>query len=558
MILALIAAAHARCDDFELRGALTCSSVIRDELTASTPNRLTGPYVCPAQLHQRGGEHLYSFRCQKNGPVRLLISDLQCDIDIYVLDDTCDTRSGCQGESVAASNASDEVQFDCQAGQQYFIAIEGYGFQGFLGGCKKNNAGRYTLQFDVSDATGGCQEHCTDGADNDNDQKIDCDDSDCTSEPQCQALSGLSIDTSGLPGSCEVGADCAGTVALRLPDGPRKARWLATLADPSTTITLNGSPMPHQGDTYYTARRPGRSSSTETWTITVDPAGSEPITALHTVSYFSPLRLVAPERIDFGTLPAGSATFDSDHCQTLDLSASTNLDQHIFDVTFAAPADGCEAEPVIRAGTERRPRPGRFPLEGMALSENLELCLSVPACSGDSVRDAALTITPRTERYADQSATVALDWQVTERSWLSCNWWWLAILSGIGFTIWVIAGFVRPARFPRESTIQIAGSEKGLRRAAPQLLRELSGARAGFYRDAALGVHGDGSVNGRVKGSLVQLCARPRQGVVLRGSVEMQDRRTRKWSSPEDLIEGHIPSASATYRAGDLWFKVDV
>ncbi len=557
MILALLAAAHARCADLPVRGALTCSSVIHDEITRSTPNRLTGPYVCPKELLQRGGEHIYSFRCQQSGPVRLLISELQCDLDIYVLDATCDTRSGCVGESVAASNASDQVRFDCRAGQQYFIAIEGYGFQGFSGRCGGgNDSGRYTLQFDVSDTTGGCLEHCTDGADNDRDGAVDCDDSDCAADDSCLALSGLSLDTSGLPGSCAVGEDCAGTVALRLPDGPQKARWQAALADPATTITLNDRPMPHQGGEYYTARRPGTAPGTETWTITVRPAQGDPVTALHTVSYFSPLRLVAPERLDFGTLPAGSSTFDAAHCQILDLSASANLDEHLFDLTFAAP-DGCRAEPVLRSGSPQRPRPGHLPLEGMALSPQLELCLSVPACAGDSGAGASLAITPRTAAYADQAATVSLDWTVTERSWLSCNWWWLAILGGIGFTLWVIAGFVRPARFPREAAIQVAGSDKGLRRAAPQLLREFRGARAGFYRDAALGLHADGSVSGRLKGSIVQLHA-TRAGVVLRGSVELQDRRTRQWAAPEDLATGHLPSPAAIYRASDLWFKLEV
>ncbi|MDG1484073.1 MAG: hypothetical protein P8R54_31060 [Myxococcota bacterium] len=558
MILALLAAAHARCADLPVRSALTCSSVIQDELTDETPNRLTGPYVCPKELHQRGGEHIYSFRCQQSGPVNLLISDLECDLDIYVLDDTCDTRRGCVGESVAASNASDRVRFDCRAGQQYFIAIEGYGFQGFIGRCgRRNSSGRYTLQFDVSDVTGGCQEHCSDGADNDNDGQIDCDDTDCTSEESCLMLSGLTLDTSGLPTSCAVGADCAGTVALRLPDGPQKVRWQAALADPATAITLNGVPMPRQSGAHYTARRSGQNPTTETWTIAVTPADGEAITALHTVSYFSPLRLVVPQQLDFGTLPAGSSTFGPQHCQTLDLSASQNLDQHLFDLTFGEPDGGCEAEPVLRAGSQRRPRPSRLPLEGIALSETLELCLSVPACAGDSGSGASLHITPRTAAYADQAATVTLDWTVTERSWLSCNWWWLAILSSIAFTLWVIAGFIRPHRFAREAGIQIAGSEKGLRRAAPQLLREFRGARAGFYRDAALGVHADGSVNGRLKGSIVQLHA-TRQGVVLKGAVELQDRRTRRWATPEDLIEGHLPSPAATYRAGDLWFKVEV
>ena len=557
MILALLAAAHARCADLDVRGALTCSSVIQDTLTRETPNSLTGPYVCPKKLHQRGGEHIYSFRCQRNGPVRLLISDLQCDIDIYVLDATCDPRTGCVGESVAASNASDQVRFDCRAGQQYYIAIEGYGFQA-LGGRCANKDGNYTLKFDVSDVTGGCLEHCSDGADNDNDGAIDCDDSDCTTEESCQMLYGLAIDTSGLPAACEVGADCAGTVALRLPEGSQKAQWQTALADPATTITLGNAPMPHQGGINYTARSPAQAEGTQTWTITVTPAQGDPVTALHTVAYYSPLRLVAPAELNFGTLAAGSATFTEGHCQVLDLSASDNLDQHLFDITYTEPPGGCEGEPVIRAGTPSRPRAGDFPLEGMSLEPTLELCLNVPACAGEVSEGASLTITPRTAAYADQTATVSLKWQVTERSWLSCNWWWLAILSGISFTIWLIAGFVRPARFPKEATIQIAGSEKGLKRAAPQLLREFRGARAGFYRDAKLGIQADGSVVGRTKGSLLQLHATRRQGVLLKGAVEMQDRRTRKWSTPEDLIEGHIPSPASTYRAGDLWFKLDV
>ncbi|MFT5682495.1 MAG: hypothetical protein ACI8RZ_003413, partial [Myxococcota bacterium] len=326
MILALLATAHARCADLPVRSALSCSSVIHDELTRDTPNRLTGPYVCPKELHQRGGEHIYSFRCQQSGPVQLLISDLECDLDIYVLDATCDTRSGCVGESVAANNASDKVRFDCHAGQQYFIAIEGYGFQGSSSRCGGNKkSGRYTLEFDVSDVTGGCLEHCSDGVDNDNDGAVDCDDSDCASEESCQMLSGLTLDASGLPASCAVGEDCAGTVALRLPDGPQKARWQAALADPATAITLNGAPMPHQGGEFYTARQPGQAPGTETWTLTVTPTEGDAITALHAVSYFSPLQLVAPPRLEFGTLPAGSSTFDPLHCQTLDLSASENL-----------------------------------------------------------------------------------------------------------------------------------------------------------------------------------------------------------------------------------------
>jgi len=534
-----------RCSSLEVRGALSCSSVIHDALTASTPNNLSGPYVCPRKYLQSGGEHVYSFSCQQDGPVRLVIEDLACDLDIYVLDETCDARSGCVGESVAGSNSRDSVSFACVAGQSYRVVIEGYGFQESASSkCTAEDPGSYTLRFDVSDETGGCKELCDDQKDNDRDGAVDCDDSDCAGEAGCQG-DPLVIDTSGLPDACLVGEPCAGSASAdqgaalivgdgdaRLAEGPRQG---------VVAQAVYGEPGPR------------------VWTVyAVDDAGQTLATASHTVDVEQPLRLVAPAVLDFGTVGAGTATFAEGHCQQLDLSASVGLSENLFSLAYAPPEEGCFAVPVLRGGRPERPRPVSLPLSGYALSDSEEICLLVPACAGEHVEAAALTVTPQDPRYASQAATVTVRWDVEGRSWLSCNAWWLALLAATLFTLWVIVGIVRPARFPREAAIAIAGSDKGLRRAAPQVLREVRGARSGFYRDARLGVHADGSVSARTRGALLQLRASRTHGLVLAGPVEMLDRRSRQWRAPEDLAEGHVPSPSVTYRSGDLWFRLEL
>lgn len=533
------------CSSLDVRGALTCSSVIQDALSAQTPNNLSGPYICPRKFLQSGGEHVYTFSCQQDGPVRLLIEDLKCDLDIYVLDETCDTRQGCIGESVAGSNSSDEVSFSCEAGRTYTVVIEGFGFQQMASSrCKEPDSGRYTLRFDVSDATGGCQEICDDGQDNDSDGQVDCDDSDCAGEAGCSTDAPV-IDTSRLPDTCLVGEACVGSASadqgalLIIGDGARIGE---------------GPPAGATGQAVY--GQPGQRS----WTVhVVDAQGQTLAVETHTVTVEQPLRLAAPAALDFGTVPAGTATFAEGHCQTLDLSSSVGLAENLFSLTYTPPEGGCYAAPVLRGGRPERPRPVWLPLSGVALEPTNELCLLVPNCSGEAVGDATLTITPQDSRYASQAATVTLSWEVQGRSWLSCNAWWLILVALALFTLWVIAGFVRPARFPREAAIAVAGSQKGLRRAAPQIIRELRGARSGFYRDARVGVHADGSVNGRIKGALFRIRAHRRRGLIIEaGPIELMDRRSRQWQAPEDLAEGHVPNPSSTYRAGELWFRLEL
>jgi hypothetical protein len=191
----------------------------------------------------------------------------------------------------------------------------------------------------------------------------------------------------------------------------------------------------------------------------------------------------------------------------------------------------------------------------------LDVCLEVPRCAADvSPPAAVLHVTPLTPEFASQATTVRLRWRVEARSPLACHGFWLLPALGSLGAVVLLAGFTRPARFPPGAAVRIAGSERGLRQAASVLLRACPGSSPGFFRDARLGMQGDGNVTGRVRGAAVVLRAVQGGGVVLAGNgpVERQDRRTSKWEPVDDLASGHVPSPGTLYRAGGTLFQVEL
>jgi len=172
---------------------LTCSSSVDGRVNGVETSDLGGTglnaYTCGvpyAPLTQAAGEDVYAFECQTNGDVTLQVRDMDCDLDIYVLDDTCDPFGGCVDGSTAAATLLDEVTFTCIAGETYYIVVEAYGWtqaSTYTGYCGTGE-GNYTLEFDVSAGT-GCPEDCDNGLDDDFDGDVDCADSDCDSEELC-------------------------------------------------------------------------------------------------------------------------------------------------------------------------------------------------------------------------------------------------------------------------------------------------------------------------------------------------------------------------------------
>ena len=199
----------------QILDSLYCSSEIDTFVDHTAASELGGLctdsecYSCGLPLDQQAQlapEAVYSFVCQVTGEVTLLITNLTCDLDIYVLDDSCDPYSGCVQGSTAAYAVDDQVTFTCTEGAQYYVVVEAYGtthWEVASGPC--TDAGGaiyspdYTLSFDVSAST-GCNEDCDDGLDNDLDGAVDCADTDCGAEDVC-----CDVDDDGY-----FSADCGG------------------------------------------------------------------------------------------------------------------------------------------------------------------------------------------------------------------------------------------------------------------------------------------------------------------------------------------------------------
>jgi hypothetical protein len=383
---------------------------------------------------------------------------------------------------------------------------------------------------------------------------------------------GLAFDTSDLPRTCYVGLPCRGTVVLKRPaPGPGRAHVDRLLSSPGLLarqvdtgdLYRAGPPTPDDRYTFETTYTQVKSAS---WSIVFSSAQGEEVAAMpgHPVQVRPALRLELPAELDFGTVAAGTAV--SSACQRLDFGRSQAVEGHRWELR-AEGLQGCQSHPVLRfvnAAGQEDTRRLDTPLTLEALDPQrrwLDVCLEVPRCAADaSPTGAALRVVPLTPEFASQATAVRLRWRVEGLGPLACHGFWLLPALGSLGAVVLLAGFTRPARFPPGAAVRIAGSERGLRQAASVLLRACPGSSPGFFRDARLGMQGDGNVTGRVRGAAVVLRAVQGGGVVLTGLglVERQDRRTLKWEPVEDLASGHVPSQGVSYRAGGTFFQVEL
>jgi hypothetical protein len=394
----------------------------------------------------------------------------------------------------------------------------------------------------------------------------------CPSEEISATVSdlGLGFDTSELPRTCYVGLPCTGTVRLLRPaPGTSRQQVDALLADPKVEarmvdtgeVRYSGPPRP---DDRYEFRVTYAEPQAASWSVVFQtPRGPVSMPA-HEVRVRPQLGLELPETLDFGTVAAGTAVTKA--CQKLDFSRSQGAEEHRWELR-AEGLDGCQARPVLSFLNAL----GQADVRGLVPSlgidaldpkdRRLDICLEVPRCAGDVSPDSAvLRVVPLTPEFKAQEKTVRLRWKVEGRGLLGCHgaWVWPS-LALLGFGV-LLAGFTQPARFPPGASIRVAGSDRGMRQAAAILLQDCPGSSPGFFRDARLGLHGDGEVNGRIRNAPIVLRATRGAGVVLTGSgpLEQQDRRTLKWEPVTDLAQGHVPSPSVLYRAGGTYFKVEL
>lgn len=381
---------------------------------------------------------------------------------------------------------------------------------------------------------------------------------------------GLGFDTSALPTTCYVGLPCKGVITLQRPaPGASRQRVDMLLQDSRVEVHLvdTGEERyrgpPRADDRYELSATYAQPKSTS-WSLVLHTPRGRFAMPSHEVRVRPQLRLELPEELDLGTVPAGTPVYEA--CKVLDFSRAQAAEEHRWELRTEGLGD-CQARPALkflnRLGVvDVRTLVPSLGVDALdPVKRQLDICLEVPRCAGEqSPASAVLRVVPLTPEFASQARTVRLRWRVEGRGFLGCHGFWLLPSLGVlGLGI-LLAGFLRPARFPPGAAIRVAGSERGMRQAAAILLVDCPGSRPGFFRDARLGLQGDGEVNGRTRGALVVLRASREAGVVLEGhgSLERQDRRTLQWEPVEDLARGHVPLASALYRAGGTLFKVEL
>ena len=231
------------CADAEPQ-ALDCGSMLVETIPTSAPSTLEGTYECGspyAPLRQSGPDVIYSFRCPASGPVTMGLTGADCDVDLYVLDDTCDVSAGCIDGSTDSGLADQYVTFDCVADQAVYVVVEAFGaeFTTGAGACGSEPDLSYTL------GVVQCPEDCQDGEDNNADGLVDCDDPLCSGLPECieDCDDGIDNNDNGL-------ADCSDPACFdepgcedRCPDDPLKTEpGLCGCGVPDTDSDGDGTP----------------------------------------------------------------------------------------------------------------------------------------------------------------------------------------------------------------------------------------------------------------------------------------------------------------------------
>jgi hypothetical protein len=126
-----------------------------------------------------GPEDIYQFTPQNSGDVTLMLTGLNCQVDLYILDSTCDSDSGCITGNTTTGTSSKSVMFTASASEVYYVVVE----TSLVGGTPSWPC-TYMLSAEVAAGT-GCSEDCDNGVDDDADGDVDCDDTDCFGQCLC-------------------------------------------------------------------------------------------------------------------------------------------------------------------------------------------------------------------------------------------------------------------------------------------------------------------------------------------------------------------------------------
>ncbi|HMV65572.1 MAG TPA: putative metal-binding motif-containing protein [Myxococcota bacterium] len=126
-------------------------------------------------------EEAWVITCSHSGPMRIVLDQLECDLDAFLLDDSCDLGSptACLGKGVNGGTTPETFNLDCVQGQVYYLVIERTETNWLpWEDCTWYSDHDYRIKVE-------CFEVCNDRVDNDGDQLVDCFDDDC---PPCDEI----------------------------------------------------------------------------------------------------------------------------------------------------------------------------------------------------------------------------------------------------------------------------------------------------------------------------------------------------------------------------------
>ncbi len=215
----LLAPSGARADSCDTnRGVISCGSVRDTNVGASFWDWLSAGWLqtesygaCDPSFNDYGNpEDSWLFTCQVSGRVSVVLDRLECDVDLFIMEDDCNGDNSCIEYSRRGGTASERIEFWCDSASVYYFVVErddddwrpwencnrfedhDYRIEvGCFEECNDfidNDGDGYIDCFD-SDCD-PCFERCEDGADNDFDGLIDCDDPDCSEVDACCDVDG--------------------------------------------------------------------------------------------------------------------------------------------------------------------------------------------------------------------------------------------------------------------------------------------------------------------------------------------------------------------------------
>jgi hypothetical protein len=191
-------------------------------------------------------------------------------------------------------------------------------------------------------------------------------------------------------------------------------------------------------------------------------------------------------------------------------------------------------------------------------SGKLTICAVPPRCCAHDLAFSALALSRTFDRPGgDVVLEIPLSGRVLETSWLRCHAAELSAATATLLLIFALVGWLLPRRFSANDRIKLSGTERGLVAASARQLRSQPGGRGGFYRHASACFDSSGSAVRSAKRALLVLRA-GKQGVELevRGQLERQDTRTKKWESIPSAQIRRVLSPNRVFRAGELYFSV--